>query len=231
MGAGCSGEAVTEWQDKASEAASSVQDWYAEVEENISDDEDVATKNQDTLVKDGSLVMGDGFSLTIPEEWIVTPMSSPTRISDGRYTYGWIKSGVMDDAYGDPDIIMLTIEDVEKEERTYEEIVAEYGWDQTDIDERVTFMQENAHPPYNALSGEDVSVLSGKVTIQNQEANYSEIRCEHVCFIEGSAMTTGLYFIDAEELVYLVRISVGTNEYTDTHLEQAEEVVKTFTIQ
>ncbi len=236
MGAGCSQEAVTQWQDKASDAASTVQDWYAEVEENMVSDETKETEEvsetEKTLMQDGTHVYGEGFSLTVPEEWIATGRSELMEHADGRVGYGWIENGVPDDAYGDPDIISISIMSMNKDEMTYEEIVEEFDWDQGDIDLRVNYMQENAHPPYNEITGEDIIVTSRKVILDNeQEVNYSEIRCEKICYIEGSAMTLGMYFVDAGEAVYLLQVKVGTNEMTDERLVMAADIVKTFTVE
>jgi hypothetical protein len=232
MGAGCSEGAVTEWQDKASDAASSVQDWYAEVEENMSDDAaEEQGELQQTLAQEGVLVSGQGFSLTVPDGWMATGRDEVMKHSDGRVSYGWIESGVSEGPYGDPDLISITIQSIEKDEKTYAEIVDMFGWDESDIDEHVDFMKENAHPPYNEITGEDIIVTSRKVVVGDSEANYSEMRCEKICFIEGIAKTMGKYFIEDGDQVYILEIGIGTNEFTDERLSEAEKVIKTFIIE
>ncbi|HBK34887.1 hypothetical protein A2239_00310 [Candidatus Uhrbacteria bacterium RIFOXYA2_FULL_40_9] len=224
MGVGC-----TEVQSVIEEVGAGAQNVYEHFGEGYSSDEGSPEEVTELTRFDGAHVQGNGFSLQVPENWLVDASSFTDRSSTGARLHGWISNGVSNDAYTDPDIITITIKDVEKEGRTQNEIVSEFGWDESDIDARVQFMQEYAYEKY-WITAADVSVKNGAIEINGAVVPRSEMRCEKTCYLEGSAVTTVLYAIEGDELVYLVSVATGTNEQTDVFLAQAEEVIKTFVI-
>ena len=222
VGAGC-GDVQTVW-DEVEEGAQNVYESF---------DGDFFEGGDDEIVTElsrveGMLVQGDGFSMEVPEDWIVDASSFTSRSSTGMRTHGWIANGVSNDAYGDPDIITITIKDLEKDDQSFDEIVELYGWDESDIDARVEFMREHAHENF-WITAADVSVVNGAIEMNDGSiVSRSELRCLKTCYIEGSASTIVEYFVETEELVYKITVSVATNETTDAFLEEAEEVIKTF---
>ena len=176
-----------------------------------------------------TMVFGNDFSFSVPETWIVTSADDKERLADGRLFHGLIENEIADDAYGDPDVASINVIDVSKEQWTYEQAVEEYGWNEDDKSFCLS-MDEWFSDPDDVATEEDIQMGSSEIMVGELPAQYSYMRSEKPCFIEGPAKTYATYVIEGEEVIYLITISNATSELTEELMEAAEEVVETFSL-
>ncbi|HBR80393.1 MAG: hypothetical protein UX09_C0041G0003 [Candidatus Uhrbacteria bacterium GW2011_GWE2_45_35] len=173
----------------------------------------------------------DNFTINAPKTWI---SSVPNATGDGTkkfLTVVKLESGVSDDAYTDPDVVILDISYLEKGEKTFDEIVKEFALNEDQAALQIEFMKESATPPYNEITTEDIVVTTEQVELKNGvEAKKITFQCLKVCYIEGPAYTIIQYFINDEDKIYKLEAKTATTEKTETLLLVAEQVVKTFEV-
>ena len=183
---------------------------------------------------DTHFVVAQNFSLQIPETWDMIPsIDSGLLQSDrihGELFYGNVfSSEVQEDvAYSDPETVRVMIKDVLKNGRSFESIVSEYVWDETDVAEIVAFMKSEATDIFPDFSENDVRVSVSVDQIGTSSATIATRQCLKPCYIEGGAQTTVRYLIDAADRVYILEIIAETSTNTVDQLNGATAVVKTF---
>lgn len=171
-----------------------------------------------------------GFSLALPEGWTIRAAADGQLDEDARVR-GWIMSGVPTSTGGaDLNVSTVTVRDVAKDGRTFDEVANAYVWTDADVQEIVSFMQSEASDLFPDFSAEDVLVASAPDAIGGAAAIRATEQCLKPCYIEGGAATTVRYIVDAENVVYLFDVTVGTSTKAADLLNAADAVIRTFTL-
>ncbi len=158
------------------------------------------------------------YTIDAPGTWIVNA-SDPVNL--------WLESGINDDVYVDPDIVSVRVSEVLKDGRTFEEIVSDEAWDETDVAQTVAFMKTEAIAPYNEISESDIVISRQPIEIAGSSAVRASRQCLKPCYIEGGPFTDIQYFIDAGDRVFILTARSGIDERAEALLLSAEEVIKT----
>ncbi len=170
-----------------------------------------------------------GFTLDLPDGWIVTTPKDAKRSDDGERTDGWVASGVPTDAFGaDLNVSTIAVTDVAKEGRSFTQVANAYVWTDEDVQKIVAFMKAEAGDLFPDFSASDVLIESSADSVGGFAAIRATQQCLKPCYIEGGAATTVRYMIDAPDLVYLLDVSVGTSPNAADLLNAADAVVRTF---
>ncbi len=171
-----------------------------------------------------------GFSLNIPEGWVVTDSNDDERIHS-ELIEGWIASGVPENAFGgDLSVSTITVMNVAKDGRSFTDVVDGYVWVAGDVQEIVAFMREEAGDLFPDFSEKDVLISAAVDTVGGSAAMRATRQCLKPCYIEGGAVTSVRYIIDAPDVVYVLEVSVGTSPNAADLLNAADAVVRTFAL-
>lgn len=207
---------IAEYQPIAEELAQ-----IAEVED-VSEDSSVTQSNGDTM-----FVFGDGFSLQVPEDWIVTTSDSE-RSSNGVLTYGWIYSAEQESAYGDPDVVRIRVEDVLKGDLSFSEVLDEH--DSLSAISAVKGMQRYANAPYNEITVADIIDIKEQIVFNGFATQRNTFVCTRECHIEGLPPAEYRYFIDVGDRVFIIDARTVYSDSYEQLLNQADEVIATFVL-
>lgn len=173
-------------------------------------------------VGDSRTVASAGFTLEIPEGWIVEGSDDEERSADGRMTYGWLYGGTS---------AKIRVQDVEKDGASFDEVLVAHEWNDADAEKIVAFMREEAAETFPDFSAEDILVGTTYDQIGTALAARSMLQCLEPCYVQDGAATNVTYFIDAPDRVYLLTVSTGIQaDAAADVLNAADAVVRTFQV-
>jgi hypothetical protein len=188
-------------------------------------------ENSNQLPEGWQKIETSDFAISLPQTWIIKSQAKYQPTGDNFSPEYFLASGQPEGVYGDPDVIEINISQILKANRSTEEITQIFGKKETDIATTIKFMQENAIPPYNELTTNDIKFSQYTINLNNG-TNISKItfQCLKTCYIEGPATTIVQYFIETPEKILKLEAKTPTSEKTETLLLMAEQVVKTMEI-
>ncbi len=209
-----------------------------EAEEEVETEEEPAQLSLERDAADPTVVLGEGFSLLVPEDWLVLSASErSTRSSRGRYSHGWIKNLDAQEAYGHPTEVSVHVEDYEKgDEWTLDSVVDRWAMDEDGARFGVQVylfggggeLSEADQSEIDAYMDAHITVELESVQIDGREAYMNTFVCEQACYIEGSPPAMIAYYIDAGDRVWVITGRTAYSDQADELLAQAQEVMDSF---
>ncbi len=164
------------------------------------------------------------FSIVAPANWKTTVSADATRDEKGLRTYEFLTSP---NANG----VNVTVRDVTKDGKTFEEISNGFVWTNDDVAKIVAFMKDETGDLYKDFSERDVLISEAPDTVNGAKAVRAIQQCLKPCYVEGGAATTVRYIVDATARVYVIEVTTGTGPKTADLLNEADAVVRTFKAQ
>lgn len=158
------------------------------------------------------------FTMDVPEGWTETRYEEEDRV-EGVRTYAKIEGEAV-----------IFVRDVMKNGKNFDEVAAEFVWDETDADAIAALMVAEASELFPNFSKQDVRVSSVDDTIGGLAAVHSTLQCLKPCYVEDGASTTVRYIVDAPDRVYILQVELGMSASASARLNAADAVVRTFQI-
>jgi len=223
------------------EEIESLLDEVLEEEQEEELEEEPAQLSLERDAEDPTLVLGKGFSLSVPEDWLVLSASERSaRSTHGRYSHGSVKNLDAQEAYGHPTEVSVSIVDYEKADRwTLESVVDRWAMDEEkarsgvevylfDIARDREGLTEEEQLEMDAYMEAYVTVEVESVQIDGRDAYINTLICEQACYIEGYPPALIAYYIDAGDRVWVITGRTAYSDQADELLRQAQEIMDSF---
>ncbi|MFH1089261.1 MAG: hypothetical protein V1716_02450 [Candidatus Uhrbacteria bacterium] len=184
-----------------------------------------------SLPKGWQKVDGKDFTINVPLTWLVIEdINNQLNVDSFSLRYS-LASSETSEAYGDPDVVQITISNLQKNNRTLADVVNTFGKNEKEAEALVELMTKNANPPFNKLTKDDIKISQSDVVLNNGTvAKKIVFQCLKTCYLEGPAKTIVQYFIETPDSFFELTADTPTGEKTEVLLLVAEQVVKTFEV-
>lgn len=165
---------------------------------------------------------GGDFTIDLPLTWFVSRDGKTDKIFR-------LASADSQNAYANPEEIVINLEEFSKSEKTLEQLLVEKTKGSVEAAAAVEFMKTTASPPFNEITINDIKTSTEEITLNNRIVVTKNVfQCLKPCDAESGAHTLTQYFFETEQNIYLFSSLTGIDERADALRLVAEQIVKTF---
>ncbi len=177
--------------------------------------------------EDETLVRGDGYSMVVPVDWHILESIVYPRGANGML----IRSTVVN---ADPEVpltespVFLRIFDIEKGERSFDEVVTEFSTSKETLEEAVENIQANPDSPNAGITASDIYQSLTPGEFKGRDGYVLEWGCKKPCSGDGEAPAVRSQYIDDGEHAWILMATVGYSEEAEAALLEAKAITDTF---
>jgi len=177
--------------------------------------------------EDETLMRGEGYSMVVPLDWHILESIVYPRGINGML----IRSTVVN---ADPDVpltespVFLRVYDIEKNERSFEEVVTEFSTSKETLEEAVENIQATPDSPNAGITASDIYQSLTPGEFKGREGYVLEWGCKKPCSGNGEAPAVRSQYIDDDERVWILMATVGYSDKSEAALLEAKEIMDSF---
>lgn len=179
-------------------------------------------KTESSLPAGWQKIEAENFSLNIPTSWFIFKEEKTGKILG-------LSSASQEEAYMNPNEVVINIEEFSKDEKKFWDVVAEKSKNQTTAATAVELMKNTTPAPFNEITLEDIKTSTENINFDNGLAATKNIyQCLKPCDLDGFPYTLTQFFIETPKTILLFSVLTGIDERAQALELVAEQIIKTF---